>query len=312
MSINEITTLQFDEVFFKEEVRCGFKVTEKLKKTWAVEIDLLDQLIKVCKKYDLKLFVFAGTLLGAVRHKGFIPWDDDLDVIMTRQDFTKLQEVAMKEFKYPYFLQSSSSDKQYLIGYGRLRNSLTTAHILDYRSKNYNEGIYIDVYVADGCVNDDKLLNKQLKKLDYLQRIANLYRKNNDAPSRTKRWLKSVFIFFCSHSIFKLFRMEKVDDYYFKELTKYTETSDWLSTITHTFSIVRRSEFRQIEFDNIIYLPFESIMVPVPKGYDEMLKRMYGNYMEYPPEEDRGEWHNNMIYFDPDTPYKEYFKNKGM
>lgn len=310
MSINDKTTLQFDDDFLKEEVRCGYKVTKKLKKTWAIELDLMDQLIKICNKYDIKIFVFAGTLLGAIRHKGFIPWDDDFDVIMTRKDFAKLQEVAPKEFKYPYFLQTNSSDKQYFIGYGRFRNSLTTAHILDYKSENYNEGIYIDVYVADGYVDDDNLLNKQIKKLRCFQIIENLYRNNSDSKNKAKRLIKSVLIFFCSHTLFRFVRMETVDNWYEKEITKYTDVSDMMSTITHPINIIKRAAFSKKEFDKIIYMPFENIMVPVPAGYDEMLKRMYGNYMEFPPEKDRGEWHNNVIYFDPDTPYKEYFAKK--
>ena len=308
MGINEKTTLHFDEKFFQEEKRCGFIVTEKLKKIWAIELDLADKLIKVCNKHNIKLFVFAGTLLGAIRHKGFIPWDDDFDVVMTREDFLKLQEIAPKEFNDPYFLQSNISDKQYFMGYGRLRNSLTTGHILDYKSENYNQGIYIDVYVADGCVNEDYLLKIQLNKLFCIHKLIDIYKHNNESKTFFKRTIKQQFIIL--YPFLKLIGLERLEKLYYKEITKYTKSAEMLSTLTHELSIIKRAKFNKKNFENVIYVPFENIEVPVPADYDEMLKRMYGNYMVFPPEQDRGAWHNNVIYFDPETPYKEYFRQK--
>ena len=97
----KIINLQLDDSFYKEEIRDGYTVTTKQKKIWAVEMDLLDQLLKVCKKHDIKVIIYAGTLLGAIRHKGFIPWDDDIDVALTRPEYEKLLKVAPEEFKAP-------------------------------------------------------------------------------------------------------------------------------------------------------------------------------------------------------------------
>ena len=89
--------------FLNEEVRCGYTVTKQMKEVWAVELDMLEKLLSVCKKHDIKIFASGGTMLGAVRHQGFIPWDDDIDMMMFRDDYEKLCKVAQEEFEYPYF-----------------------------------------------------------------------------------------------------------------------------------------------------------------------------------------------------------------
>ena len=90
----------------EEEIICNFRVSSKRKKVWKVELDLLNNFIEICNKYKLTYFAIGGTLLGAIRHKGFIPWDDDIDIGMPREDYNKLLEIAKKEFKNPIFFQT--------------------------------------------------------------------------------------------------------------------------------------------------------------------------------------------------------------
>ena len=82
--------LSLPEGFLEEEVRCDYTVSKEMKKVWAVELDLLAEFQRVCKLHDIKYSVCGGTLLGAIRHKGFIPWDDDIDVMMMREEYEKL------------------------------------------------------------------------------------------------------------------------------------------------------------------------------------------------------------------------------
>ena len=135
---------------YDEEKRDGYVVETKMKKIWSVQLDLLMELQRVCNRYNIKMFVVWGTLLGAIRHKGFIPWDDDLDVGLLREDYDKLCEIASKEFCEPYFFQTADSDRNFFIGYARLRNSDTTGIIKDNLDVEYNNGIYIDIYPLDG------------------------------------------------------------------------------------------------------------------------------------------------------------------
>ena len=118
--------MEFDVNFFQEEERSGFLVTEKRKKVWAAGLRMLELFDTVCRKYDLKYFVYYGTLLGAVRHQGFEPWDDDIDVVMLREDYEKFQAVAPAEIQEPYFFQNSYTDRL-LWPFSKIRDSRTTA-----------------------------------------------------------------------------------------------------------------------------------------------------------------------------------------
>ena len=114
------------EDFLKEEIRNDFLVTTERKKLWAVILDLFLEFKRVCDKYGLKYYPCFGFLLGAVRHKGYIPWDDDLDVCMPRDDYERFLELR-NEFSHPYFFQIPETDPGYFYGMAKIRNSNTTA-----------------------------------------------------------------------------------------------------------------------------------------------------------------------------------------
>ena len=94
-------------MIIEEEIREGYTISSKMKEIWAIQMKMAGFLFKVCDKYGLRVWAEGGTLLGAIREKGFIPWDDDMDFMMLREDYDKLIEVADKEFTSPYHLQSS-------------------------------------------------------------------------------------------------------------------------------------------------------------------------------------------------------------
>ena len=111
--------------FLKSEIREEFFVDEKRKKIWAVELDILLLFDTLCKEHNLTYFLMHGTLLGAVRHKGFIPWDDDIDVVMPREDYDKFLKLA-GEIEQPYFLQTPITDEESGFSIAKLKNSNTT------------------------------------------------------------------------------------------------------------------------------------------------------------------------------------------
>lgn len=258
----------------ESEVRNGYHVSEFMKQIWKVETDLLSKLLDVCERYGLRCWVDGGTMLGAVRHGGFIPWDDDIDVCMPRTDYDKLISIGQKEFHHPYFLQSAYSDNQYFRGHAQLRNSLTTAIRPSEAYRPFNQGIFIDIFPLDG-VPDDPQETKQLihsihKTYSYLKaanlhilysgRLGQIFRK-----IRCNRWVKR----------------EGWSNIYAVTENKLRQTSvetadRWAELSFSGDDIV----FDKSLFSQTVWLNFENIKVPVPVGYDKFLRTQYGdNYM---------------------------------
>ena len=134
--------------FLQEETICDFLVSSTRKKVWAIELELLLELDRVCKKHGLRYFLMCGTLLGAVRHKGFIPWDDDADVAMPRDDYEKLLQLH-DEFKHPIFLQTPYTDSGFAVSHTCLRNSNTSAISPIIKYQKMNHGLFIDIFPLD-------------------------------------------------------------------------------------------------------------------------------------------------------------------
>lgn len=298
-------TINLPDHFLDKENRCGYEVSEKLKKIWAVELDLLQHLLVVCKKHKINVQVFAGTLLGAVRHGGMIPWDDDVDVAMSRGDFDKLCSVAPDEFKEPYFFQTALNDRKYFFGFARLRNSLTTGVISGNESKDYNNGIYIDVFPLDG-LPDSRLVSWIQRHLQMLVvKCCTTYlqtrRKSNHPVEIVARCLRPVI---------RLLPFEWWYRLYVGLVSLWTKRSSRVCLRTH-FLFGERYNILKSELEDTIEIPFENFLVPVPRSYDVVLSRIYGDYMRFPPKEERGRWHEGQIHFEPEMPYLEYFGKRN-
>ena len=301
----DFSSIKMPDGFLEEEVRCGYTISEKNKKIMAIEIDLAERLIAVCNKYDIQLMAYAGTLLGAVRHKGFIPWDDDMDFAMTYADFLKLEQHA-EEFEHPYFLQTALTDRKYFCGYARLRNSETTGKIVWHQSADYNNGVYIDIYVLNGFVGNGFKLKKQLFERNIIQKMLNTY--YSDVGRRGLILALSKLL---RGTLLKLIPYEYMVKMYRKIICRYDGKTDRLTVMTHQPDVVLKSWCYLSDFDHIISAPCEFIHIPITANYETFLKNHYGNYMELPPVEKRGVWHADAIEFDPDVPYKEYMRTQS-
>lgn len=293
-------------VSLEEEVRCDYFITREQKKIWNIEIDLLLKFMDVCNKNNLKYFVAHGTLLGAVRHGGFIPWDDDIDVNMPREDYEKLKEIADREFKEPFFFQTFDSDKECFNGIGKLRTSIATGMDLQDIGRNCNNGLYIDIFPMDGIIEDEKLRHKQSSKVEFYRGLlmAKIYGSNHNYLLQfdKRKWNTYKFLSrFCS--------MEFLNKKFDAWCRKYTNKDSIREGVISFITDYECCYWYKEDYNELVYLDFEGIKVPAPKNYDRCLKIKWNNYMEYPPIEKRGYKHNDVI-LDPDIPYNEYDESK--
>ena len=286
------------EDFFKEEVRCDYLISKKSKYMMAMELDLYLVFSEICEKYHLKHFVFYGTLLGTIRHKGFIPWDDDIDVAMPRKDFDIFMEVAPKELHAPYSLQSPYSYPNCLYSTPTLRNSMGTFTAKIFKNLDYNKGIPLDIFPLDLC-NPDTYEDDQKEIYKYIMQCSTYMKR--DVKYLTAKQMEDQIRYKTDDPIKaweKIHQLAKDDKYI---------NSDYYSimTVTHDKCIWPKKLFK-----NCLFLKFETIEVPVPGGFDEVLKIMYGDYMSLPPVEERGLINNSLI-IDPYTPYLQYDFSKN-
>lgn len=289
------------ECFDQKEIRAGYCVSGKMKRVWKKQIDLVKVLDKICTRHNLTFYAIYGTLLGAVRHEGYIPWDDDIDVVMPRKDFEKFKQVAVNELESPYVLVPEGRKMGFFCGgLLRLRNDDTLgADMWDAVFRQHN-GIWIDILALDRAFNNEWIQKKKVRYILFIQQsiISRLHGPKtriwmNISDSRWKKInivckivsLKNLYIaldFFCS--IGNIF------------------DSKYVGIYTH-FAGYQNQRLYKEDFEQIEKIPFEYISIPVPKGYKRVLQMTMGlDYMQYPDEENRIPHHQAI--FDPDCSYR--------
>ena len=292
--------------FLDEEIREGYLVTSDMKKVWAVELDLFAEFDRVCRKYDITYFADAGTMLGAVRHKGFIPWDDDIDVKLSRENYEKLCQIAPKEFTGNYFWQTEYTDPGSLRGHAQLRNSSTTA-ILEFEKglQKFNQGIFIDIFPFDSVIDDKKLFEEQKERAESYRRhclylrdvIYNYKKKQYKFPKNILAPLRSTYYRWKNKNCEKPYRLFE------RECARYNNIqTPQISLLSFQFDPIHFQS--RADYDDIVYMPFEFMQMPVPKGDDHILTDRYGDYMK---PVKGGSMHGKII-FDVDRPYTDYLE----
>ena len=286
--------------FLKEETRNDFFVDVKRKKLWMVSLDLLIEFDNVCRKHGLQYFLAGGTLLGAIRHKGFIPWDDDADVYMLRKDFDLLPKFA-KDFAYPYFFETPYTDPGYCYSPIRIRNSNTSAVVEKFRYEKFNQGIWLSIFPIDNWILDGgeekyEGIKKLLIDCGTCMRMSN---PNLDEVDRQR---------------VKSYKGKSPTENYeiiHKIASQYRDVkTEYVANMICSLYPYRCMVYKASAFESAEIKLFEGFEFPVPVGYDHILKTAYGDYMTFPPIEKRGTWHYG-VFLDPDRTYKDYLKEIG-
>ena len=248
---------------------------ELMKRVWQVELDLLEQLLDVCRQHDLRIWVDGGTMLGAVRHKGFIPWDDDIDVCMPRPDYDRLIALGGSAFSEPYFLQSAYSEDDYFRGHAQLRRSDTAA----IRPNPDTAKLKADLHAI-------RRVHKRLKAIHlnvfYSGRWGQVFRKLSSRREVRKTGREAYF-----KATEDLLRQHSVKD-----------CAQWAELAFSGDDIC----FDRHIFDHTVLMPFEHLQVPVPEGYDLFLRTQYGD--DYMTPIQVGNYHGELV-FDTEHSYRE-------
>lgn len=291
-----------DEMCTKEEIICNFKVSSERRKVWEKELEMVKIFIDICEKHNLKYVASGGTLLGAVRHRGFIPWDDDIDLMMPRSDFEKFIEVAQAELSEKFFLQHYKTEKKYINGHAQIRSSETTCLIstsfADLKAGK-NCGIFIDIFPYDEVPDDRKKRDKQAKKIKFLKKIC-FYRiyKSKSVKGFIKNIIQSVYFLF--HSLQNT--IEKIDVL----SQKYNGQTDTVALVSFLPGY-EKNVWKKEWFEETEKCKFEDIVINIPIKYDEVLRTEFGDYMQLPKDLNGVSIHGR-CFFDTEKSYKNYTK----
>ncbi|MBQ0054810.1 MAG: LicD family protein [Synergistaceae bacterium] len=272
-------------------------MNKQIREMQLVQLDILKQVIKICEKYNITYFAAWGTLLGAVRHKGFIPWDDDIDLNMPRPDYERFCEIAAKELEAPYFLQTYKTDAACNLHAATVQN-INTALILKNHPADIANGIRVDIMPLDGTC-PDKAYYKKLKVLYRIYKYCAIdwFDWEKYFGKGMKRFLgKIINIFYFG---------DKSYEYFFEMQEKLYQAIPYISAEYVADYPCDAWPFRKEIFAEKVYLDFEDIKICCPARYDELLTQLFGDYMTPPPKKDR-EQHHNILVADTEKSYTEY------
>ena len=264
------------------------------------QLKILKELDRVCKKCDIKYTLAYGSCLGAVRHEGFIPWDDDIDVQMLIDDYNKFTEACKTELGDDFYFQSHEQNAQAYVYWNRIGVKNSTSINLNMSHVHMEWGICIDIFPI--FVSTKENLDKTkgyVRKLDLLSQKyyhANTI-KDAKGSQKVKKFMHKLLPDCMNIALFKHY-LKKLSD------TKGDETIALVSTAT---SLV--DEFDKKCFDEIIDLPFEDVKLPCVKDYDSYLSRLYGEYMKVPDKIVTHTGGDDMLVI-LDEPYTKYLTNK--
>ena len=265
--------MEFPKDFFEDEIRDGYYIPTITKKVWANQMEVLEVVRKICEKHDIKYFVYYGTLLGTIRHAGSIPWDDDIDIAMLREDYTKFCEIIESEKPKEYYFENlhNKADERDVMGAFANNNKILTEPEYVKAHHGCIFAVGVDIFPLDFLPDDleERAKEKQLVELIYGAIAA------ADAGASQKTNLRILLAELESKTGFRIKQEKNIGQQLmiFLEQTLASVKNQKQVTIYPTWLEHPNYEVDVTVFEDIIWMPYEHIQVPVPAHYITLMQR---------------------------------------
>lgn len=259
-----------------------------LRQLQIIELEILLEVDRICKKHNIKYSMAAGTLLGAIRHKGFIPWDDDVDLVMFRHEYDRFCQVCVEELdRTRFYFQTHTNTASYRWGYGKMRRIGTEYIRKGQENLNYPSGVSIDIFPLDS-VPDNRVLRPLFHFACFVTRKL-LWSEAGQKSERNplKRWVYWLLAKVPKETVFKLL---------YDRLVSFSAGNLTEQVRIITFPNPRFHGYRRAWYMNLQDYEFEGFCFPGPRDYDECLTYTYGDYRRLPPVEQQKGHHEALSY----------------
>lgn len=274
--------MQIPYSYLEDEVRDGFYVDSLMKCSWAAQLQVLEKIDEICQKHHIQYQAEWGTLLGTVRHRGFIPWDDDMDISMKRKDYNKFIEVVQKELPEGYSLINYATQEKYWDVISRVVNTMGIHFDNGYLNKHcyFPFPAGIDIFPLDYLPKDKEEFEIIKDLIRDIRGVADLYTEGELDEEQFELYLER-FETECNR---KIPRDEKVVERLYDIVTElsavcHEEKAEDIAFM-HVWVEYGKGSFPKEYYSKVSRLPFECTTMPVPVVYDSILKNKYGNYMK--------------------------------
>ncbi len=266
---------------------------DELRKLQLTQLEILKYVDKFCKDNDIKYSVAYGTMIGAIRHGGFIPWDDDMDICMLRADYDKF--IRLWKDTDRYLLQNHNTEKSFTQSFTKIRMKNTAFVQETDLGKNFHKGIFIDIFPLDRVPNGN--FKRMIQMIDAMK--YNLYMRGY-APKD-----QGIFTF-VSNIILKTTRKSKYEDKikkYYKKMCRYNSNNNFELADMSVFETIK-APYQNNLMDKFVDVRFEDAYVMITSEYLDLLTTYYGDYMKLPQESEQT-WSHHPFLIDFDKEYAE-------